>query len=62
MYINIKVFLEESFDSFVGMDLLSLENSIFVQIRAKKTNTLEEIYEQLAESYVSKLYINFKQF
>jgi len=46
--------LEDCFDSYLGIDLFDLEQPTFKTIKVKKTSTLDEIHQLLAESFVSE--------
>lgn len=55
IYTNIQVFLEECFDSYLGIDLFDLEQPTYRTVKVKKSNNLEEVHQLLAETFVSKL-------
>lgn len=59
IYTNIQVFLEDCFDSYLGIDLFDLEQPTFRTVKVKKNNNLEEVHQLLAETFVSKLNIFF---
>lgn len=50
-----QVFIEDSFDSYLGVELFDLEQPTYRTIKVKKSNTLEEIHQLLAETFVSTL-------
>lgn len=63
IYTNIQVFLEDCFDSYLGLDLFDLDQPTYRTVKVKKTNTLEEVHQLLAETFVSEFKIftlNFK--
>lgn len=53
IYTNIQIFLEDCFDSYLGMDLFDIEQPTFKIVKVKKTNTLDEVHQLLAETFVS---------
>jgi len=59
IYTNVQVFLEDCFDSYLGIDLFDLEQPTFRTVKVKKNNNLEEVHQLLAETFVSKLDIFF---
>jgi len=59
IYTNIQVFLEDCFDSYLGIDLFDLEQPTFRTVKVKKNNNLEEVHQLLAETFVSKLKMYF---
>lgn len=59
IYTNVQVFLEDCFDSYLGIELFDVEQPTFRTVKVKKNNTLEEVHQLLAETFVSKLKIFF---
>lgn len=53
IYTNIQVLLEDSFESYLGLNLFEIEHTAFRIIKVKKSNTLEEVYQFMAETFVS---------
>ncbi|XP_050425413.1 ubiquitin carboxyl-terminal hydrolase 7 isoform X1 [Adelges cooleyi] len=51
IYTNIQVFLEECFDSYLGVDLFDLEQPTFRTVKVKKSSTLDEIQTLMAETF-----------
>ncbi|XP_026805459.1 ubiquitin carboxyl-terminal hydrolase 7 isoform X1 [Rhopalosiphum maidis] len=51
IYTNIQVFLEDCFDSYLGIDLFDLEQPTFRTVKVKKNNNLEEVHQLLAETF-----------
>lgn len=58
IYTNIQVFLEDCFDSYLGVDLFDLEQPTFRTVKVKKSSTLDEIRQLLAETFVSFLKVS----
>jgi len=59
IYTNIQVLLEDCFDSYLGLNLFDCEQPAFRIIKVKKSNTLEEVHQLMAETFVSKFKICF---
>lgn len=55
IYTNVQVFLEDCFDSYLGIDLFDLEQPTYRTVKVKKTNTLKEVHKLLADTFVSYL-------
>lgn len=45
--------MEDCFDSYSGIDLFDLEQPTYKTVKIKKSNTLEELHQLLAETFVS---------
>lgn len=48
-----QVFIEDCFDSYLGIELFDIDQPTYRIMKVKKSNTLEEIHQLLAESFVS---------
>lgn len=55
IYTNIQVFVEDCFDSHLGIELIDMDQSTYKTVKVKKLNTLEDVHQLLAETFVSKL-------
>lgn len=54
IYTSVQIFLEDCFDSYLGIDLFDLEQPTYKTVKVKKSSTLDEVHQLLAETFVSK--------
>ena len=55
LYMSVQVLLEDSFDGHQGNDLYDPDRALYRVFRVRKQTTLQELLEQLADSFVSIL-------